>query len=65
VPTFLAAQYDALSGQVSRRCDENRRPQESAALGSAAVESIAQAGEEALLAGCELAGRRFFTAQLG
>jgi hypothetical protein len=64
VPALLTAQYEVRSGQVSGRRDEDRRPQVRAALGSATVEGIAQAGQEALLAGGELAGRRFLAAQL-
>lgn len=65
VPTLLASQDETFSGQVSRRRDEDWRPQVRAALGSATVEGIAQPGEQALLPRRELAGRRFLAAQLG
>jgi len=64
VPAFLAAQDDPLPGQVGRRGDEDRRPQDCPALDSAAVEGITQPGEEAVLTRRELARRRFLAAQL-
>src|SRR5215470_2993015 len=71
VPALRTAQHDPVSGQRGRLSEEDRRPQGRPARllrapkPLAAVEGIAQAGEEALLAWRELARRRFLPAQLG